>query len=954
MSIVISSYEELDLQETFGIDCHSLQDLVSIPKNPQRLEELGGNHGLAEKLRTSLEEGLSKHANTANSHRIERFSNNVLPDPPIDPLWKMIVEALKDETLIILIIAAVVSIILGSIDYTSEDPSTGWIEGVAILVAVVVVTLVTSINNYKNQQRFLELNKKSADRTVKVVRGGEQCIISVFDVLVGDILMIDTGDIVCADGVFVEGHSIICDESSMTGESDPIKKGHTKDKLDPFFISGTTVQEGFGKMMVTSVGVNSINGKIMMSLRTEVEDTPLQEKLGQLADRIGKFGLIAAGLMLLITIPKYFIELKVNDIKITTDCISDVTKIVVDAITIVVVAVPEGLPLAVTVALAFGMLKMFKENNLVRHMASCETMGSATTICSDKTGTLTTNQMTVVSGHIASYIEHVDYNVKYNIPQHIHSIITDGICINSNAYEGISPKGRTEFIGSKTECALLKFAQVFGADYQAARATANIKKLYPFTSAKKKMGVLIQQENGHYRLYTKGASEIILSQCTTYFDKEGQIKPMTEEVKQMFEQTIFKFASDTLRTIGLAYADYDPEQYNLDGDEPTTGLCFIGLVGIRDPIRAEVPKAVAQFQQAGVVVRMVTGDNIVTAENIAKRCGILTKGGICMEGTEFRRMPDKEVEAILPRLQVLARSSPLDKRRLVQLLKDSGEVVAVTGDGTNDGPALKLAHVGFSMGVTGTEVAIAASDVVLLDDNFASILTINIVAVIVAFVGNIYGSGKSPLTGIQLLWINLIMDTLAALALATDPPSDSLLNRPPHGKDAPLISRTMWRDILGQAAFQLAIQFLLLYLGCDFYNMILDGGIKKDSVRHYTIIFNTFVFLQVFNEINARVLGNDLNPFKRIFTNPIYVIIWFATIGIQILFVTFGGTATSTTPLTLGEWGLCVATGFISLPLGFLLRLIPIKNARVERKRVEDIEEAQENTPIFKKTERYV
>ncbi|GAM26334.1 hypothetical protein SAMD00019534_095090 [Acytostelium subglobosum LB1] len=965
MSIIISHVEDYGLHEVYDINGNDLQDLVNLPKDPKQLEAIGGVNGLAQKLRSSTTDGLQKNANALSS-RAETFGKNVLPDPPMDSLFTIMKDTLKDETLIILIIAAVVSIILGSIKYTSENPKTGWIEGVAILFAVIIVTIVTSINNFKNQQRFQDLNKKSSDRQVKVVRAGEQCVISVFNLLVGDVLMVDTGDIVCTDGVFIDGHSIVCDESSITGESNPIKKGHDSQGFDPLFISGTIVQEGFGKMMVTAVGVNSINGKILMSLRTETEDTPLQEKLGELADRIGKFGLGAAVLLLLIVIPKYFLQLKVDDIPITTECLSDITKIVVSAITIVVVAVPEGLPLAVTVALAYGMLKMYKENNLVRNMASCETMGGATTICSDKTGTLTTNQMTVVAGHISKLFENVDHNVKHNIPAQLHSIIVDGICLNSNAYEGVSTTGRTEFIGSKTECALLKFVQLFGADYQTIRSTSNIKKLYPFTSTRKRMAVLVELGNGRYRLYVKGASEIILGRCSTYFDENGNVQQMGNDARRIYEDTINRFATDTLRTIGLAYSDFDLSQIDLESaDEPSQNLCFIGVVGIRDPIRPEVPHAVAQFKRAGVIVRMVTGDNLITAQNIAKKCGILSSNGVCLEGPEFQRMTNDEIDRVLPRLQVLARSSPLDKRRLVERLKEAGEIVAVTGDGTNDGPALKMAHVGFSMGVTGTEVAIAASDVVLLDDNFASIvrallwgrniydsickflqfqLTINIVAVIVALVGNISGNGESPLTVIQLLWVNLIMDTLAALALATDPPHEGLLDRPPRGKDAPLISRTMWRDILGQAAFQLCVQFFLLYRGAEFYNNILGTDMPDNGVEHYTMIFNTFVFLQLFNEINSRVLGNSLNIFKHIFNNPLFIIIWFVTIGIQIVFVTFGGEATATVKLSIAEWGICVLTGVMSLPLGFLLRLIPIKNAQVERSM------DSESTPLFSKS----
>ncbi|EGG23082.1 hypothetical protein DFA_05212 [Cavenderia fasciculata] len=955
MSILVSVYpsheEDIGLHkvEDFTLDTRHLEDLVSIPKNPKRLADLGGVKGLADKLNVNLDEGLPVHMimTEESNLRIKRYGRNILPDPPQDSLWSMIIDALKDETLIILVIAATISIILGALKWTSHDPKTGWIDGVAILVAVAIVTMVTSINNYKNQGRFLELNKKSADKQVKLFRGGQQMLVSIFDVLVGDVLVVDTGDIICGDGVFIEGHSLVCDESSLTGESDPVKKGSPENGMDPFLISGSMVQEGFGRMLVTAVGVNSLNGRIMMSLRTEIEDTPLQEKLGVLAERIGKFGLAVAALMILITVPKYFITKKVNDEPITAASVSDITQIVVGAITIVVVAVPEGLPLAVTMALAYGMLKMFKENNLVRNLASCETMGGATTICSDKTGTLTQNVMTVVAGHICKPFDDVDYNLRYVVPASIQTILTDGICVNSNAYEGTNSKGRTEVVGSKTEGALLQFTKTFGADYVEVRKRLHVEKLYPFSSARKRMGVLVTLDEQHVRLYVKGASERILEACDSYLDADGNIQPLGADAKEVYEKAIFGFASDTLRTIGLAYKDYKKAEYDYEeADEPNFGLTLVGILGIRDPLRPEVRGAVRQCQGAGIVVRMLTGDNIVTAENIARKCGILQPGDISMDSFAFNKMSEAELERVIPRLRVLARSSPLDKLRLVNKLKDMGEIVAVTGDGTNDSPALKQANVGFSMGISGTEVAIAASDVVLLDDNFASIvravlwgrniydsickflqfqLTINIVAVTVAFVGTIYGNGKSPLTGVQLLWINLIMDTMAALALATEPPTPDLLERPPTGKDSPLITRTMWRNIIGHAVFQLTVQFVLLYIGTDIYNNFVHEKIIKDSVRHYTIIFNTFVFMQLFNEINARVLGNKLNPFRGIFANPIYVTILFITVVIQVLFVTFGGEVTSTVPLGVYEWIGCVVTGFFSLVVGLLLRMIPIK-----------------------------
>ncbi|GAM20513.1 hypothetical protein SAMD00019534_036880, partial [Acytostelium subglobosum LB1] len=943
------------MSDEFKFDLKTLGSLVDVPKNPDLLKEIGGPQGLADGLKSSLKDGLPNEQNSTETNRVHIYGKNILPPPPHTPLWRIVLDALSDHILILLIVAAVVSIILGAVPATSEDPKIAWVDGVAILVAVVIVVTVTSVNDFKNQARFRDLNEKTSDKQIKAIRSGEQCQVSIFDVRVGDIITLDTGDILCADGVFVDGHSLTCDESSITGESDPIKKGHMEQGFDPFFISGSQVLEGFGKMMVTAVGVNSFNGKTMMSLRVETEDTPLQEKLGKLADNIGKFGLAAAVLLLLIVIPKYFIEKKVRHEDLPKSTASDITKMIIGSITIVVVAVPEGLPLAVTMALAYGMMKMYKENNLVRHLASCETMGSATNICSDKTGTLTQNVMTVVTGCIGQRFDdcpaYADY-AKTNLKE-MSTILVEGLAVNSNAYEGMSTKGKMEFIGSKTECAMLNFTKLFDCDYLEVRKRLEVIELYPFSSARKRMGVLVRQNEQTLRFYQKGASEIILAQCDRYIDPNGQTQALTPEIKAMYEETIVTFATDALRTIGLAYRDFSNDcGIDFKGQAPETNLIFIGVIGIKDPLRPEVPGAVAQCKRAGITVRMVTGDNIITATNIAKNCGILTEGGICMEGPVFRNLPQDEMDAIIPRLQVLARSSPTDKQLLVGRLKDLGEVVAVTGDGTNDGPALKLANVGFSMGIAGTEVAIAASDVVLLDDNFASIvraviwgrniydaickflqfqLTVNVVAVTVAFVGTITSGSHSPLTAVQLLWVNLIMDTLAALALATEPPTPELLDRPPTGKNAPLITRGMWKNIIGHSVLQLIILFVLLYKGDKIYENFVDFPIVYSERHHYTIVFNTFVFLQLFNEINSRVLGNRLNPFTNFFNNPIFVIVLVATFIIQVLFVTFGDDATSTARLNITEWVACIITGAFELVWGLILRMIPIKEPPVQK-----------------------
>lgn len=920
------------------------------PKSPDLLKELGGLDGVVRGIQTNLSEGLPNSSSANDSlhqKRVEKYGQNILPPAPRESFFEIVKNAFSDQILIVLIVAACVSIILGSIPATSDHPEQGWFDGVAILVAVLIVVGVTSTNDFQKQKQFAKLDAKKNDRVAKVLRGGEQLQIPIFDVAVGDIVLLDTGDIVCADGLYIDGFGLKTDESSVTGESDMVKKvtAH-QEGADCFMISGSQIVEGMGRMLVTAVGPHSFNGRLLLALRVENEDTPLQEKLEVLAGHIGKFGIVAAALLLLIGIPKYFIlaRKEIGTPEFKKEVGQDMVKLITNAITIVVVAVPEGLPLAVTIALAYGMIKMLKDNNLVRHLAACETMGGATNICSDKTGTLTQNEMTVVGAWFAGkkHTEITDNTARELNPEFLQTLV-EGIAVNTTAFEVTNAKGKIDYVGSKTEGALIKLCKVFNAPYDPIRKRFSpYFKLYPFSSARKAMSTVIKTENC-YRLYSKGASEIILARCDkllTVVDGRVQVVPLDPNTRNEILATINEFATDTLRTLCLAYSDIYEE---IDWESPPEDrMTLISLVGIRDPLRPEVPGAVATCQRAGITVRMVTGDNIVTAQNIAKSCGILKPGGICLEGPVFRDMPAEERKALLPRLQVLARSSPTDKQLLVGMLKDAGEVVAVTGDGTNDGPALKMADIGFSMGISGTEVAIAASDVVLLDDNFASIvaaamwgrnifdairkfiqfqLTVNVVAVTLAFIGTLSGDrAESPITAVQLLWVNLIMDSFAALALATEPPTPELLERKPIGRNAPLITRKMWRFIICHSIFQLVICFVLLYAGPDIFDL------PSYSRDHLTIIFNTFVFMQLFNELNARRLNDEKNCFQGFFDNKFFVIILIGTAGIQAIFVEFGSDFTQTEHLVYWKWFICMGLGALELPIGFLIRFIPLEN----------------------------
>ncbi|KAK3345948.1 hypothetical protein B0T25DRAFT_266143 [Lasiosphaeria hispida] len=954
-------------------------------------------------------------AGTPYSDRKRVFRDNTLPEKKSKTLLQLAWITYNDKVLILLTIAAVVSLALGlyqtfGVKHEDGAPSVEWVEGVAIMVAIVIVVVVGTLNDWQMERQFNKLNEKHNDRTVKVIRSGKSVEVSVFDIMVGDVMHLFAGDLVPVDGIFISGHGVKCDESSATGESDLLKKVAADEvfaalqdvangkparpdleKLDPFIISGSKVNEGTGTFLVTAVGINSSYGRITMALHTEQEDTPLQKKLNNLADWIAKLGGGAALLLFLVLLIKFCAQLPSNP-DTPADKGQTFLRIFITSVTVVVVAVPEGLPLAVTLALAFATTRMMKDNNLVRVLKACETMGNATTICSDKTGTLTQNRMSVEAttlGKSISFggtdpvleeptekptrkVERTVENVKSGkvfvdgLGEATKKLIIQSNMVNSTAFESIVDEKQADgkpteaFIGSKTEVALLTFSKVLlGGELKEERDNATVVQVVPFDSAVKYMATVIKLDNGKFRAYVKGASEILLAQCTkviTDTDKEVfGVTDLTEDDREMLNETITSYAGQTLRTIGSSYRDFEswpPKE--LEGTTELTAKDFnkvhkdmtlVAIFGIKDPLRETVKGAILDCQRAGVFVRMVTGDNLLTGKAIAKECGIYTPetGGIAMEGPDFRRKSDEELRELVPHLQVLARSSPEDKRILVRTLKELGETVAVTGDGTNDAPALKMADIGFAMGIAGTEVAKEAAEIILMDDNFASIvkgiswgravndavkkflqfqLTVNITAVALTFISAVASNEEeSVLNAVQLLWVNLIMDTFAALALATDPPAPSILDRKPDRKSAPLITLRMYKMIFGQAICQLAITLVLNFGGSKLLGYNMDDEYEKMSLS--TLVFNTFVWLQIFNEVNNRRLDNKLNIFERITKNWFFICINLIMIGGQVLIIFVGSTAFKIHPLNGKEWGLSIGLGAISIPWGMLIRLTP-------------------------------
>jgi Ca2+-transporting ATPase len=653
--------------------------------------------------------------------------------------------------------------------------------------------------------------------------------------------------------------------------------------------------------------------------------------------------------------------------------------ILIVAVTIIVVAVPEGLPLAVTLALAFATTRMLKENNLVRVLRACETMGNATTICSDKTGTLTQNKMTVVAGAFglnekfaqSSSLEEGSTTASFakvfrKLSMPFKELLTQSIAVNSTAFEG-EENGQKTFIGSKTETALLVMAKdhLALANVAEERSNTEIVQLIPFDSARKCMGAVISLPSGGYRMVVKGAAELMLAKADSVvsglYDDEFGVDNLSVEEEEHIASHIYAYAERSLRTIGFLYKDFahwppigartlEGDKNMADFDDIFTTMTWIGVVGIQDPLRPQVTDAVRRCQMAGIKVRMVTGDNRTTANAIAIECGIKTEDGIVMEGPVFRQLSDEQMDAVIPNLDVLARSSPEDKRILVERLKKLGETVAVTGDGTNDGPALKTADVGFSMGIVGTEVAKEASEIILMDDNFASIvkavmwgrsvndavakflqfqITVNISAVILAFVSAVSNSDNhSVLSAVQLLWVNLVMDTFAALALATDAPTDKILDRKPAPKSAPLITIRMWKMIIGQAIYQLVVTFVLYFAGTQILNYNTDLHPElRDQLN--TMVFNTFVWMQIFNEFNNRRLDNKFNIFEGVHKNWFFIGINCIMVGGQILIVFIGGRAFQVTKIDGTQWAICILSALPCLLWAVVLRIIPDRWAEV-------------------------
>ena len=1158
-------------------------------------KENGGTTYLVNGLKSDIHNGISDL-----SHREDEFGSNKVFVEPVPPFCSYVLEALEDMMLRILIVAAIVSIVLGCT--LSDDPSTDWIDGVSIIVAVIVVTLVGSITNWKKETKFHELNEIQAEGTkYKVIRKGEPNDFISDDLLVGDLIMVNYGDIMPADLFLVEGNGIKMDESALTGESDAMKKESyekceeiknqgNKSVPSPLILSGTNCIEGSGKALVIAVGDHSQKGIIRRTVDNAQENnkTPLEEKLDDIAEMIGWFGLGAAIVTLVALFIRFgfsfskekkeydkdssmeslmtaYVQNAPNDIDkegVTTYINNNLTNpnsmiakkildIVILCVSIIVVAIPEGLPLAVTLSLAFSIKKMMDQNNLVRKMHACETMGGANYICTDKTGTLTKNEMSVFQvltgdktkfglqqnlevenvGNVSSNkkknpdeIKQIRENHNKQFPNDTYwEVLKVAIALN---IEGQIKKldvpdinGDNEICETKnkTDKAFIDFLYRFKSPISVERdkyldSSDNFKQ-FPFDSKRKRMTTFVKSSDfpKGYRLFSKGGAEKAVSYCKFFLNpKTGNVEPLKDENLNFITDTIEDFNKDKLRSLYICYKDITQAEYDNCEVVDNNGnlidqkdLIFVAVFGIRDSLRDGVKEAVLKCHEASVNVIMVTGDNIVTATAIAKDCNILGNdvdlkhltpkdieedpeqmndeskrekhiarllecqpkaltgnsfynavGGlicdVCKLETNECKCPKTEAEAkqiaeknktdpepvkkdviknmeaftrLSKNLCVMARSQPIHKYALVLGLRSLHNVVAVTGDGTNDAPALSKSDVGFAM-FAGTDIAKEASDIVIIDNNFSSIvvaiiygrniydnirkflqfqLTVNFCACILVFICACVGN-ETPLTSIQMLWVNLIMDSLGSLALATEPPYEELLKREPTKRNEHIINGRMWKHISIQALCELVLLLILYLMAPKFIkennyvrlaeNQIINlcygklpGDGKLDhiiygtsskwssdvklkaneevcgkyserqdlsvafkeysnangSTVHMTIIFNVFVYYTLFNQINCRVLDDSFNILIRITRSILFIIICIFEMGLQAILITWGNTVFHCVErgLTGKQWGICIGFSAITFVVSIICKLLPIE--KLIDKCIGDVEEEKEN-----------
>ena len=1044
--LLVKDFQEEGKTENFDMSKIFNNEYNNSEHNSEKYfkEHLRSVEYVGQLFRTDFKNGLSSSNKQDLAWREQRWGNNHLPPEKENSILEHIINCFEDPTLKVLLVASIVSLIIG---VSKDGLSTGWIEGTAIFFAVFLVVSISSYMNYQEMEQFLKLSRETKLKKVLVIRDGREKEISIEDILVGDILKLRIGDIINVDGFVFGDAKAGMDESPVTGESDVMWKINNFELKGqkyscPFVFSGSQVVDGYGNMVVAAVGDKTFEGQNKQLTNAsgkkgdndgegdddDADLTPLKKQLNELSNLIGDLGYIFA---ILIGVTLFLKETIINLIIGVSIFSSHMLDVLVNAfiiaVTVIVVAIPEGLPMAVTIAFAFSVDKMKKEHNLVKHLDKSEAMGNVNNVCTDKTGTLTLGVMRIAAFFIED--EDIRLNRAKVQDENLRDIIWNCMFKNITCVETTNEKGEKILNGDMTEKALFTYLKENNYPLDGERKG---KYVLPFKSDYKYMMNIFEEKDG-YILYAKGAPERVSPFFTKYRTKGGQEENFEEHADDLTNKQA-EYAEDSMRTLIFGYKKLTQEEItkareeNPEDDlkffqELAKGLCFAFMVGIRDNNREDVPEAIRKCHHAGITVRMVTGDNINTAIAISKDVGIIEhdqageckniaayyrkfvqekpdeaqrgiqtgENPIALEGEIFRvicggitKNPGKDggmeitlnnkeaFKHTVQRLKVIARASPEDKFILVFGLKELGNIVAVTGDGTNDAPALRQAHVGFAMGIRGTDIAKDAADVVLLDDSFSSIvtackygrniydcirkfvqfqLTTNVVAVFMTFLGGIILK-DSPLNAIQMLWVNLIMDSFASLALATEDPTDALLDRKPYSRDASILTPMMILNIFSQAIFQIIVLTVIIFYGDYLFGVPSDRELEHfmwNNVNgyHFTIFFNIFVFMQVFNSINARKLQKDeYNVFTGIFGNWLYLLIQTIIVVGQIILVTFGGRAVRTHALSVSQHCMCIGIAACTLVWGFFVKLLPIDVSE----KVEEEEDKRKVPDTYKKT----
>ena len=875
-------------------------------------------------------------AEVVESRRLH--GDNVLTPPAKEPLWRKFLAKLTDPLIIILLVAAALSIGIAFYEYFGlGHDATAFLEPVGILLAVVLATGLAFIFETKADREFDILNKVNDDEPVRVIRNGQSQQIPKRDVVAGDVVMIGTGDEIPADGTLIDAVALMVDESSLTGEPACAKTTDSRD-FDPEatfpsnrVMRGTKVMEGHGVFRAEAVGDRTENGKVFQAAQIDNSiKTPLDEQLERLGSLITKLGYAVAALVVVGRLGIYFSNEPFEWISFITYLLQTVML----AVTLLVVSVPEGLPMAVTLSLAYSMRRMLKTNNLVRKLHACETMGATTVICTDKTGTLTQNRMRVASMQF--------YPVEGFTQQQCDALVREGMAVNSTASLDLSRKDDPQPIGNPTEGALLLWLHDNGCDYLELKRRAERVAELPFSTERKYMAtaVVSAAEAGRRILYVKGAPEILLTMCD-----------MPQQQRESIRATLAEYQNQAMRTLAFAFRPLADGEQGITPEGISGRLAMLGIAAISDPVREEVPAAVAECRNAGIEVKIVTGDTTATAREIGRRIGLWsddtdTDRNI-ITGPEFEALDERQLADRVMDLKIIARARPMDKKRLVEALQAHNQVVAVTGDGTNDAPALKAANVGLSMG-DGTSVAKEASDITIIDNSFGSIaravmwgrslylniqrfilfqLTVNVAACLTVLFGAFTGT-ESPLTVTQMLWVNLILDTFAAMALASLPPSPQVMNAKPRDRSAFIITSHMKRRIISTGGLFFLLMMVLLYLfrHADVESLLQPWHLDFSSPGHISpyelsLFFTLFVMLQFWNLFNARAFGTGRSAFHIAHCDGFVFIALLILVG-QYLIVTFGGTMFSVVPLKAADWGIVIAATSAVLWVGELRRLI--------------------------------